>query len=140
MIHLTNSRFDLLKASSVRRILLYIRTYMKSHNFESEGGYYAMKLPLIVLACKSDLKRQVEPERALEIFQPYDAGLVEVSKTLEQGKDKMRRTFAWILKAVVRDKRWCLWLSIPVDCLSLFQGPIEAISPPAIAIQPLPTS
>ncbi|RDB28973.1 Ras guanine nucleotide exchange factor P [Hypsizygus marmoreus] len=68
-------------------------------------GYRAMKLPLVVLACKSDLKRQVEPEKALEVLQPYDAGLVEVAKTQEQGKDKMRRTFAWILKAVARDKR-----------------------------------
>lgn len=64
-----------------------------------------MKLPLIVLACKSDLQRQVEPERALDVLQPYDVGLVEVAKMNDQGKDKMRRTFAWILKAVARERR-----------------------------------
>ncbi|KAG5635097.1 hypothetical protein H0H81_012453 [Sphagnurus paluster] len=68
-------------------------------------GYQAMKLPLIVLACKSDLPHQVEPEKALEVLEQYDAGLVEVAKTNEHGKLKMRRTFEWILKAVARDKR-----------------------------------
>ena len=65
-----------------------------------------MKLPLIVLACKSDLPRQIEPERALNVLQPYDVGLVEVAKTYEQGKDKMRRTFGWVLRAVARERRW----------------------------------
>ena len=64
-----------------------------------------MKLPLIVLACKSDLKRQVEPEKALDVLQPFDVGLVEVAKAHDLGKDKMRRTFAWILKAIARERR-----------------------------------
>ena len=62
-----------------------------------------MKLPLIVLACKSDLQRQIEPEKALNVLQPYDVGLVEVAKTHEQGKDKMRRAFGWILKVIARE-------------------------------------
>ncbi|KAF8078601.1 ras guanine nucleotide exchange factor domain-containing protein [Lyophyllum atratum] len=68
-------------------------------------GYQAMKLPLIVLACKSDLPHEVEPERALEVLEQYDVGLVEVAKAHEKGMSKMRRTFEWILKAVARDKR-----------------------------------
>ncbi|GLB36172.1 putative guanine nucleotide exchange factor for Ras-like small GTPases [Lyophyllum shimeji] len=68
-------------------------------------GYQAMKLPLVVLACKSDLPHEVEPEKALEVLEQYDVGLVEVAKTTENGKGKMRRTFEWILKAVARDKR-----------------------------------
>lgn len=62
-----------------------------------------MKVPIVVLACKSDLKHQVEPEKALEVLQCYDVGLVEVAK-IEHGKEKMRRTFGWLLKAVFRDR------------------------------------
>ncbi|KAG7099241.1 hypothetical protein E1B28_001104 [Marasmius oreades] len=67
-------------------------------------GYRNLQLPVIVLACKSDLDRQVDPETAAEVLQQYDAGLVEVSSS-ESGKEKMKRSFDWILKAVVRDRR-----------------------------------
>ncbi|KAF9459923.1 ras guanine nucleotide exchange factor domain-containing protein [Collybia nuda] len=68
-------------------------------------GYRAMKVPIVVLACKSDLPHQIEPERALEVLQQYDVGLVEVAKAQEHGKEKMRRTFGWLMKAVFRDRR-----------------------------------
>ncbi|KAF9270242.1 ras GEF [Marasmius fiardii PR-910] len=67
-------------------------------------GYRNLQLPVIVLACKSDLDRRVDPETAAEVLQQYDAGLVEVSSN-ESGKEKMKRSFDWILKAVVRDRR-----------------------------------
>ncbi|KAJ8084022.1 hypothetical protein PM082_002789 [Marasmius tenuissimus] len=67
-------------------------------------GYRNLQLPVIVLACKSDLERQVDPETAAEVLQQYDAGLVEVN-TSESGREKMKRSFDWILKAVVRDRR-----------------------------------
>ncbi|KAF8898717.1 ras guanine nucleotide exchange factor domain-containing protein [Infundibulicybe gibba] len=69
------------------------------------GGYHAMKIPTVVLACKSDLEHRVEPEKALEVLQKYDVGLVEVTKSQDQGKDKMRLSFDWLIKAVFRDKR-----------------------------------
>ncbi|KAL0571812.1 hypothetical protein V5O48_010142 [Marasmius crinis-equi] len=67
-------------------------------------GYRNLQLPVIVLACKSDLERQVDPQTAAEVLQQYDAGLVEVNSS-EQGKEKMKRSFDWILKAVIRDRR-----------------------------------
>ncbi|KAK7058945.1 hypothetical protein VNI00_001569 [Paramarasmius palmivorus] len=67
-------------------------------------GYRNLQLPVIVLACKSDLERQVDPETAAEVLHNYDAGLVEVSSG-EGGREKMKRSFDWILKAVVRDRR-----------------------------------
>jgi len=63
-----------------------------------------MKVPFVVLACNSDLPRQVEPENALEVLQQYDVGLVEVAKAQEQGRDKSKRTFTWLIKAVFRDR------------------------------------
>ena len=63
-----------------------------------------MKLPFVVLACNSDLPRQVEPENALEVLQQYDVGLVEVARAQEQGKEKSRRAFEWLIKAVFRDR------------------------------------
>jgi hypothetical protein len=61
-----------------------------------------MKLPFVVLACNSDLPRQVEPENALEVLQQYDVGLVEVAKAQEKGKEKIKRAFSWLITAVFR--------------------------------------
>ncbi|KAJ3530908.1 hypothetical protein NMY22_g8378 [Coprinellus aureogranulatus] len=67
-------------------------------------GYRAIKLPVIVLACKADLERRIEPDRALETLQEYDVGLVEVT-TAQDGKGKMRQSFDWLLKAVIRARQ-----------------------------------
>jgi hypothetical protein len=64
-----------------------------------------MRLPLIVLACKTDLPPAVDPDKTLELLSKYDVGLVEVAKANEQGKAKMRRTFDWMLRAIARDQR-----------------------------------
>lgn len=100
MKHLLN----LLKVSSVRTIPKPISGSPCFDRNILQGGYRAMKVPIVVLACKSDLEHQVEPERALEVLQQYDVGLVEVAKAEEHGKEKMRRTFGWLLKAVFRDR------------------------------------
>lgn len=69
-------------------------------NDAPEGYRATLKLPVIVLACKSDLQRRVIPELALKILQRYDVGLVEVTATEDAGKDRLRRSFEWILKAI----------------------------------------
>jgi hypothetical protein len=63
-----------------------------------------MKLPFVVLACNSDLPRQVEPENVLDVLQQYDVGLVEVAKAQDKGKEKSRRAFEWLIKAVFRHR------------------------------------
>ncbi|KAG7450495.1 ras GEF [Guyanagaster necrorhizus] len=68
-------------------------------------GYRALQLPTVVLACKSDLSRRIDPQAALDILQQYDVGLVEVHNADDSGKEKMRRSFDWLLKAVLRDRR-----------------------------------
>lgn len=60
-----------------------------------------MRLPVVVLACKSDLERQVNAQSALQIIQQYDAGLVEVSSMTEQGREKMKRSFQWLLRSIM---------------------------------------
>lgn len=75
-----------------------------------------MKLPTVVLACKSDLVRQVDPERALEVLQRYDVGLVEVAHTQELGKEKMKRSFDWLLRSVFRARR--VYLVLPMRSAS----------------------
>ncbi|TFK30463.1 ras GEF [Coprinopsis marcescibilis] len=67
--------------------------------------YRAKKLPIIVLACKTDLERAIEPDRALELLQEYDVGLVEVTSALDGGKGKMRQSFDWLVKAVFRSRQ-----------------------------------
>lgn len=66
-----------------------------------------MMLPTVVLACKSDLQRRVDPQGAAEILELYDNGLVEVTSGHEAGKRKMRQAFGWIFKAIFRGRRAC---------------------------------
>jgi hypothetical protein len=66
-----------------------------------------MKLPVVVLACKSDLQRRVEPGRAVEILKQYDVGLVEVSTMQKAGKEKMRQAFDFLSTAIRRERRAC---------------------------------
>ncbi|KAJ2920332.1 hypothetical protein MD484_g209, partial [Candolleomyces efflorescens] len=68
-------------------------------------GYRAQNLPIIVLACKVDLERRIEPDRALELLQEYDVGLVEVTTAQDGGKGKMRQSFDWLVKAVFRARQ-----------------------------------
>lgn len=67
-------------------------------------GYHALKLPTVVLACKSDLAREVDPQKAIEVLQVYDVGLVEVAN-IHEGKEKMRRSFDWLLRSIFRERR-----------------------------------
>lgn len=63
-----------------------------------------MRLPIIVLACKADSEPQIEPEYASRLLQQYRAGLVEVTVLTDVGKDKLKRSFDWLLKAVFRHR------------------------------------
>lgn len=63
-----------------------------------------MRLPIIVLACKADLEPQIEPEYVSRLLQQYRAGLVEVTIQTDIGKDKLKRSFDWLLKAVFRHR------------------------------------
>jgi hypothetical protein len=42
---------------------------------------------------------------ALEVLTKYSAGLVEVSKLDHIGKEKMKRSFDWLVRAVFREPR-----------------------------------
>ncbi|KAJ7630961.1 ras guanine nucleotide exchange factor domain-containing protein [Roridomyces roridus] len=65
--------------------------------------FRAMMIPTVVLACKSDLQRSVDPQgAAADFLQLYDNGLVEVSNANDSGKKKMRQAFEWLIKAVFR--------------------------------------
>ncbi|KDQ63732.1 hypothetical protein JAAARDRAFT_29764 [Jaapia argillacea MUCL 33604] len=67
--------------------------------------YRALKLPTVVVACKSDLETRVEPRKANLLCRSYDVGIVEVSSSSDAGKEKMRRSFDWLLHAVFKDRR-----------------------------------
>jgi hypothetical protein len=59
----------------------------------------------MVLACKTDLVPQVLPQHALAALKQYDVGLVEVSKFDLIGKEKMKRAFDWLVRAIFREPR-----------------------------------
>ncbi|CAA7265781.1 unnamed protein product [Cyclocybe aegerita] len=67
-------------------------------------GYRSTTLPIMVLGCKADLDHEVDPADALEMLKQYDTGLIEVSTNTDGGKDKMRRCFDFLLKAVLRQR------------------------------------
>lgn len=70
------------------------------------GEYSALKLPIVVLACKADLDPQIEPGKVAEDLKVrYDVGLIEVHKASEPGKIKMRQSFDFLLKAIFRARR-----------------------------------
>jgi hypothetical protein len=54
------------------------------------------------MACRSDLTTEVDPKHASKL-QRYDVGLVSVTTKTKAGKAKIRDSFNWILKAIVRD-------------------------------------
>jgi hypothetical protein len=64
-----------------------------------------MKLPIMVLACKCDLPRQVDPRPVALYLRKFDVGLVEVDASTDNGKAKMQNSFGWLFKAIFRDIR-----------------------------------
>ncbi|CAL1695877.1 unnamed protein product [Somion occarium] len=57
-----------------------------------------LKLPSIVLACKSDMDRRVDLNEATSVLHQLDVGLVEATTTHDAGKMRIRDTFELILK------------------------------------------
>ena len=56
------------------------------------------------MACKSDATKQVDPHTAATMLRDHKVGLVEVSMFDDSGKDKMRRCFDWMIRAIYRDR------------------------------------
>ena len=58
----------------------------------------------MVLGCKADLERAIEPFDASVMLKQHDAGLIEVSAVVEGGREKMKQSFAYMLKAIIRQR------------------------------------
>lgn len=56
------------------------------------------------MACKSDAVKEVDPHTAATMLRDHKVGLVEVSMFDDSGKDKMRRCFDWMIRAIYRDR------------------------------------
>ena len=69
-----------------------------------EESYRSEMLPVMVLGCKADLERAIKPFDATAMLNQHDAGLIEVSNVLEVGREKMKQSFAYMLKAVLRQR------------------------------------
>ncbi|KZT74642.1 ras GEF [Daedalea quercina L-15889] len=73
------------------------------HVVEGIREFALLKIPLIVLACKSDLEKRVDPTQATRVLEEFDAGLVEVSLTTSAGKERIRGAFEWLLRAIYHE-------------------------------------
>ena len=69
----------------------------------SAAGYQPSRSPLVVLGCKADLTHAVSPEEASQMLQAWDTGLIQVSMD-KAGKEKMKLSFEFLLKAVLRQR------------------------------------
>jgi hypothetical protein len=56
----------------------------------------------MVMACKGDTVTEVDPRHAAKL-QRHDVGLVVVNSRTDAGKEKIRDSFDWITKAIVRN-------------------------------------
>lgn len=74
------------------------------HVEELISGYYASRVPYIVLACKSDLPHRISPADSSAVVAKYDGGIVEISNN-EAGRDKTKRCVGVLLRGV-RRIRW----------------------------------
>lgn len=74
-----------------------------------DTGDLCHQLPAMVIACKSDpdpeLELAIKPIEGNEIGSPYGIGLVELSVLVQQGRHKMRHSFAWMLKSISKQRR-----------------------------------
>jgi len=95
---------DLLSESTIPFLLTYSYPWNFSMKLAVLERLQVLKLPFMVLACKSDLERVVDPKLALDLLKRYDSGLVEATKESGTGKDRMRRSFEWLIKAILRDR------------------------------------
>lgn len=68
------------------------------------GAFGNIEVPRIVLACKSELEATVSPAHTLKTIQQYDTGLVEASAVTEQGKERIRKAFALVIKTISRPR------------------------------------
>ena len=66
-------------------------------------GFDAMRLPAIVLACKSDLEKRASPQDALQLVQRL-AGIIEVSSQTPVGKHKIHKSFDVLMKAIFKGR------------------------------------
>ena len=63
------------------------------------GAFAHLRLPSVVLACKSDLEKRVDPHHANGVLKHlsstthYDVGLVETTTDNDHGKQKVRMVF-----------------------------------------------
>ena len=56
------------------------------------------------MACKSDAIKEVDPYTAATMLRDHKVGLVEVSTHDDSGKDRMRRSFDWMIRAIYCDR------------------------------------
>lgn len=61
----------------------------------------------MLISCKNDLEKHLDPERVVRAAKKYDIGLIEVDNATESSRDKMRCTWDWVIEAIDRRKYSC---------------------------------
>lgn len=66
--------------------------------------YRSTTVPVMVLGCKSELKHEVDAHDVVNMLGRYDTGLIEVSNANDGGKNKMKQSFDYLIKAILRQR------------------------------------
>jgi GTPase SAR1 family protein len=66
---------------------------------------FCLNLPTIVIACKSDpgVVLAIDATAGNEIGSPFGVGLVEVTTLAHAGRQKVKLSFGWMLRAISRE-------------------------------------
>ncbi|KAH9982388.1 hypothetical protein BGW80DRAFT_1263086 [Lactifluus volemus] len=63
------------------------------------------RLPIVALACKCDLENLLDLKMVHERLTRLDIGLVQVTISNEDGKNRLRLAFDWLLRAISHNRR-----------------------------------
>ncbi|KAH9937673.1 ras guanine nucleotide exchange factor domain-containing protein [Fomitopsis serialis] len=73
------------------------------HTVTGLREFAQLKIPVIVLACKSEMEKRIDPAYATRVLEEFDVGLVEVSVVNSVGKERIRGAFEWLLRAIYHE-------------------------------------
>jgi len=78
---------------------------ISSANWTFLAAYYSLRIPTVIVQCKSDLEQIVPAEHVASRASGYSIGLVVASTRTEIGKKKAKDSFGWLMKSIWRKRR-----------------------------------
>ncbi len=90
-------------------VLIATRNTLVTVTFGIRAGTLCSNLPTIVVACKSDpgVPLAINATTGNAMGSSFGVGLVEVTTQAQSGRQKMKLSFGWMLRAISRERSAC---------------------------------